>query len=561
MSRRVRGGKRILHDVSFSVEPGELVAIVGGSGAGKSTLLDAIAGVHPADEGAVLYNGVDLYGNIGAFRSRLGYVPQEDIIHRELPLELTLRYAARLRLPAGTSREEIDASVAHTMDALDLTERAELRVGSLSGGQRKLSASGGAAHHAEVFFLEEPTSGLDPATESDMMRLLRRLADSGSTVILTTHAPEKIGICDKVVFLARGHLAFFGRPEEATEYFVVDSFAEIYERLGQEATPEEWGHRFEASRKDRAIGDASWPEASGDERAASVARPIGPVGQWALLTRRNIDILVRNRLTLAILVGTPVLVVLMFVVLFKPGAFDFAHPSPSATIMILYWIAFGGFFFGLTYGLAADRHRAPDLPTGATGEPPDRAVRDVEARRAGPLPGGRRRGDARDPAGLRPVAERGVGRLGIPGRHPPAGCRGRPGSRPVDLCGSLRAGAGNGSHATAVLPPGAVLRGHLAGADHGDDRQAPELPDVGPVGVRGTRARTEPRRAAGQRWQLAGPAAVGPVWRQLLQGRMGGLDDHGRVRCAVPGSGVPGPGPPGQRRGALRSGCARGRRR
>ena len=188
------------------------MAIVGGSGAGKSTLLDAIAGVHPADEGAVLYNGVDLYGNIGAFRSRLGYVPQEDIIHRELPLELTLRYAARLRLPAGTSREEIDASVAHTMDALDLTERAELRVGSLSGGQRKLSASGGAAHHAEVFFLEEPTSGLDPATESDMMRLLRRLADSGSTVILTTHAPEKIGICDKVVFLARGHLAFFGRP-------------------------------------------------------------------------------------------------------------------------------------------------------------------------------------------------------------------------------------------------------------------------------------------------------------------------------------------------------------
>src|SRR6266545_2988848 len=113
LGKSVGDGKKVLHSVSFSVEPGELVAIVGGSGAGKSTLLDAIAGVRPADEGTVLYNGVDLYGNIGAFRSRLGYVPQEDIIHRELPLELTLRYAARLRLPAGTSREEIDASVAH----------------------------------------------------------------------------------------------------------------------------------------------------------------------------------------------------------------------------------------------------------------------------------------------------------------------------------------------------------------------------------------------------------------------------------------------------------------
>src|SRR5207249_2537752 len=104
---------------------------------------------------------------------------------------------------------------------------------------------------------DEPTSGLDPATESEMMRLLRRLADSGSTVVLSTHVPENIGICDKVVFLARdGRLVFFGRPEEATEYFVVDSFAEIYERLAEEATPQEWERRFEASRTGEAHRDA-----------------------------------------------------------------------------------------------------------------------------------------------------------------------------------------------------------------------------------------------------------------------------------------------------------------
>jgi ABC-type multidrug transport system permease subunit len=73
--------------------------------------------------------------------------------------------------------------------------------------------------------------------------------------------------------------------------------------------------------------------------------------QWAVLTRRNADVLARSRLTLAILAGSPVAVLLMFVVLFRPGAFDPAHPNPAATEMILFWVAFGGFFFGLTYGL------------------------------------------------------------------------------------------------------------------------------------------------------------------------------------------------------------------
>jgi ABC-type multidrug transport system permease subunit len=76
-----------------------------------------------------------------------------------------------------------------------------------------------------------------------------------------------------------------------------------------------------------------------------------PLRQWSVLTRRNADILARSRLTLAILVGSPVAVLLMFLVLFRPGAFDSAHPSPAATVMILFWVAFGGFFFGLTYGL------------------------------------------------------------------------------------------------------------------------------------------------------------------------------------------------------------------
>lgn len=348
LSKRVRGGRQVLHDVGFTIGAGELLAIVGGSGAGKSTLLDAIAGVRAADEGSVLYDGVDYYRNLGAYRSSLGYVPQEDIIHRELSLASTLRYSASLRLPPGTPRARSERAVADALDALDLTERAGVRVGSLSGGQRKrASIAVELLTRPHVFFLDEPTSGLDPATGAELMRQLRRLADSGRTVVLTTHTPADIAICDKVVFLARdGHLAFVGTPQEAKRYFDVDAYEEVYERLAVEATPEQWGRRFAATNElpdGRAADTRSTPPP---------ARPsAGPLTQWWTLTRRNAEILVRNRLTLAIVLGSPLLVVAMLAVLFQPGAFDLANPSPSATVMILFWVAFGGFFFGLTYGL------------------------------------------------------------------------------------------------------------------------------------------------------------------------------------------------------------------
>ena len=148
-------------------------------------------------------------------------------------------------------------------------------------------------------------------------------------------------------FLAReGHLAFFGTVAEALDYFAVERFEEVYERLAWEETPERWAQRFEEHRG----GDPVAPAAA--EQVAPPARDgIGFAREWAVLTRRTFETLVRNRLTLAILLGSPALVVAMFAVLFRPGAFDFAEPSPSAITMILFWVTFGAFFFGLTYGL------------------------------------------------------------------------------------------------------------------------------------------------------------------------------------------------------------------
>lgn len=350
---RYAGGRRTLHDISLTIEPGELVAVAGGSGAGKTTLLGLLAGLHLPSGGVVTHDGTPL-GSGGRPGSGIGYVPQDDVLHRALPLRRTLRYTARLRLPARTSRDVVDRLVDETLDALDLSERAGVPVRALSGGQRKrASIAAELLTHPRVLFLDEPTSGLDPATSAEVLRLLRRLACRGVTVVLTTHQPADIEFCDRVVFLARdGHLAFAGPPDEALRYFEVGSLSDVYERLAA-APPEEQAARFARHRE----------AAAATPPVAAPARPVcpaptppgvgtpGPVRQCLLLARRNVDLLVHNRLTLAILLGSPALVTAMMAMLFRAGSFEGRGGPGTAPEQVVFWLAFAGFFFGLTYGL------------------------------------------------------------------------------------------------------------------------------------------------------------------------------------------------------------------
>lgn len=326
-----------------------MVAIAGGSGAGKTTLLNILAGLRLPSTGEVRRDGVVRHTRKAG--SIVGYVPQDDIIHLEMPLRRTLRYAARLRLPAGTSALEADRIVDETLRDLDLADRADVPVRALSGGQRKrASIAVELLTRPRLFFLDEPTSGLDPSTAADVMRLLRRLSQRGVTIVVTTHEPAGIDQCDRVIFLARdGYLAFTGSPAAARRYFGVGNLTEVYERLAAEHRPQLWAKRFTEIRpKSKGRPGLTQQPISATR---SEAKRTGVVRQWWLLTRRNVDVLFRNRLTLAILLGSPVLVTAMMATLFKRGAFDPGTATDIGPAQIVFWIAFDGFFFGLTYGL------------------------------------------------------------------------------------------------------------------------------------------------------------------------------------------------------------------
>ncbi len=338
LNLKKRGNNQVilLDDISLTIPPRSFVALVGGSGAGKSTLMDALNGLRPAQEGTVLYNGQDYYQNLAAFSTQLGYVPQDDIVHRELTVERALYYAARLRLPSDFTQEQINQRINEVLEDVEMTDRRKLMVNKLSGGQRKrVSIALELLANPSAFFLDEPTSGLDPGLDRKMMMLLRRLADRGRTVILVTHATNNINTCDYVCFLAAGgRVAYFGPPNEAKTYFDKTDFAEIYSSL--EVTKEhpniaqEAEERFKASPEyrryvtqplsQRPTGpSAATPQAAQKKKRVSRGNPWA---QFMLLSTRYLELLKNDLGTLLILLlQAPVIgIMLVLMVRFEIGS-------------------------------------------------------------------------------------------------------------------------------------------------------------------------------------------------------------------------------------------------
>lgn len=203
--RVVRGSHEVLPGLSMTVPRGQVVGLLGPSGGGKTTLLRAIVGVQVVAGGTVTVLG-EPAGSPG-LRPRVGYVTQSPSVYGDLSVRANLAYFAAL---AGAPR----GAVERTIEAVDLSAEADSRVDRLSGGQRSRASLGAAlVGSPELLVLDEPTVGLDPVLRRDLWAMFHRLADDGTTLLVSSHVMDEATRCDRLLLLREGHLLADDTPD------------------------------------------------------------------------------------------------------------------------------------------------------------------------------------------------------------------------------------------------------------------------------------------------------------------------------------------------------------
>ncbi len=336
----VHGGRRILEGVSLVIEPGELVAVMGPSGSGKSTLLSLLNGQAAPAAGKVLVGGLDLHDHFELFRGRIGFVPQDDILHADLTVWQALWYAARLRLPSDTTDAEITTRLRAVLKQLGLEGTEQTRVGDqrkrgVSGGQRKrVNLAMELLTDPPILVLDEPTSGLSSMDALSVIELLRSLADVGKTIIVTIHQPsvDVFRLFDAVAVIARddstrqvGQLAYFGRAWPDS----VNFFEPRGDASAPPATPDgllrglgtrpvtEWVRLWNdsAARSIWVVGRASGQAGTSVPHRRQKPRPVARLSQWSTLVARSLAVKAADRWNTAVLcLQAPVAAVLITLV-------------------------------------------------------------------------------------------------------------------------------------------------------------------------------------------------------------------------------------------------------
>jgi len=335
-------GRRLLEGVSLVVQPGEMVAIMGPSGAGKSTLLSVLNGQTVPASGRLVIGGLDLHAHYDLFRGRIGYVPQDDILHADLTVWQALWYAARLRLPHDTTDTEIETRIHAVIHQLGLDGTEQTRVGDqrkrgVSGGQRKrVNLAMELLTDPPILVLDEPTSGLSSVDALSVIELLRKLADAGKTILVTIHQPslEAFERFDAVAVIARdestkqvGRLAWFGRafPDSITFFepqlsgsALPTSVDGLLRGLSKRPVAE-WVRQWESSVAKSIWVDrrASAPAGALPPRSRRLPRSTAPFTQWLTLVKRMIAVKVADAWGTAVLFAQAPIVGLLIAAVFS----------------------------------------------------------------------------------------------------------------------------------------------------------------------------------------------------------------------------------------------------
>jgi len=205
--RKVYGDKPAVDGISFDVKKGEIFGILGPNGAGKTTTLEMIETLREIDGGTATIDGIDVAKHPYTIRGMIGVQPQTPGFQDKTKLtELIQMFAAAYG-------EKVDPK--KFLDEVNLGEKADAYVESLSGGQRqRFSIVAALVHNPKVFFLDEPTTGLDPQARRNLWKLIEEVRDRGISVILTTHYMDEAEVlCDRIAIMDRGKIIKLDTPQ------------------------------------------------------------------------------------------------------------------------------------------------------------------------------------------------------------------------------------------------------------------------------------------------------------------------------------------------------------
>lgn len=348
LSYRIKSGKTLLKGINIRSVPGTLTAVIGPSGAGKSTLAKVLAGVNSPSSGVVDFDGFNVHANFEMIRSRIGLVPQDDVLHTSLRVDTALNYAARLRLHSVEDGKTRDEQVNRVISQLELDLHREKRIDKLSGGQRKrASVALELLTEPSLLILDEPTSGLDPALDRQVMQTLRTLAEGDRSVFVITHSVAYLDMCDDVLILAPGGMpAYYGPPEGIAAFFGTHDWADIFGSLAAE--PEQAWDTYRARTQHASVTPAlNQPDAS----AIRTTR-MPWMALFATLVSRQTKLIFADRVYLAFLLLLPIIVgLLVLVVPGSRGLGDADNDAVGEPSQLLAMLIIGSTFMGASISI------------------------------------------------------------------------------------------------------------------------------------------------------------------------------------------------------------------
>ena len=212
------GNKNVVNGISFAVKKGEIFGILGPNGAGKTTTLEMLEALRPIDGGTATIDGVDVASNPDKIRALIGVRPQTPSFEEKTKLTELIEFFA------ATYGEKVDAKA--FLEDVQLLEKADSYPEQLSGGQRqRFSIAAALVHSPKVFFLDEPTTGLDPQARRNLWDLVREVRDRGVSVVMTTHYMDEAEIlCDRIAVMDAGHIIALDTPKNLIKALLKKGF-------------------------------------------------------------------------------------------------------------------------------------------------------------------------------------------------------------------------------------------------------------------------------------------------------------------------------------------------